>query len=53
MGTLREGTQLEPSGRGVSENPQRGESVRILVGGETSENRRRGDSVRTLREGTQ
>ena len=49
--TPREGTQLEPSGRGVSENPQGGESVRILR--ETSENCRGGDSVRTLREGTQ
>ena len=42
--TPREGTQLEPSGRGVSENPQGGESVRILRGGKP---------VRTVGEGTQ
>ena len=30
MRTLREGTQWEPSGRGLSENPQGGDSVRTL-----------------------
>ena len=30
MRTLQEGTELEPSGRGLSENPQGGDSVRIL-----------------------
>ena len=50
MRTLREGAQREPSGRGLSENPQGGDSVRSLREG-LSENPRGGDSVRTLREG--
>ena len=29
-----EGTQLEPSGRGLSENPEGGDSVKTLRGGE-------------------
>ena len=52
MGTLRKGTQSEPSGRGLSENPEGGDSVRDLGGG-LSENAQGGDWVRTLREGTQ
>ena len=31
--TPREGTQLEPSGRGLSENPDGGDSVKALRGG--------------------
>ena len=30
MRTLREGTQCEPAGRGLSEKPQGGDSVRTL-----------------------
>ena len=45
MRTLREGTQ--GTLRGLSENPEGGDSVRSLGWGG------RGDSVRTLREGTQ
>ena len=30
MRTLRDGTQWEDSGRGLSENPQGGDSVRTL-----------------------
>ena len=52
MKTLREGTQLEPSGRGLSENPRGGDSVRTLRE-RLRGNPRGGDSVRTLREGTQ
>ena len=44
MRTLREGTQGKASRRGLSGNPQGGDSVRTL--GE-------GTSVGTLREGTQ
>ena len=44
MRSLREGTQRDPSGRGLSENPEEGDSVRISE---------EGDTVRTLREGTQ
>ena len=33
MRTLREGTQLEPSGRGLSDNPEGGNSVETLRGG--------------------
>ena len=44
MRTLREGTQLEASGRNFTENPQGGDSVRTVRGG---------NSVRTPREGTQ
>ena len=33
MRTLREGTQLEASGGGLSENPQGGDSVRTLTEG--------------------
>ena len=33
MRTLREGTQWEPSGRGLSENPEGGDSVGTLKEG--------------------
>ena len=60
MRTLREGTQWEPSGMGLSGNPQGGD-VRTLREGTQWEpsgmglsgNPQGGDSVRTLREATQ
>ena len=47
-----EGTQLEPSGRGLSENPEGADSVKAPGGG-IGDNPQGGDSVRTLREETQ
>ena len=65
MKTLSDGTQWEPSGRGLSggvlsDNAQRWESVRTLREGTQwepsgrglGENLQGGDSVRRLREGT-